>query len=304
MKPRASLVYLARPKKFEKLNDLKKSLVHLDRHFNEAHNYPITIFHEDYEQKEFDAIRSTSSSTIEFIKLPNFLELPSYPGLTQEQVERWISGEDFGRPKAPLGYRHMCRFYAYPIFHHEALASYDYYWRFDDDSYLLGDVKEDPFAFMEKHGYVYGYRSVEYENLSADGIGLDRLWKLTKQFAKKHRLSLKQVKKRVANWKGRYTGIYYYNNFEINKISFWRESSLYTEYFKMLDRSLGFFQFRWGDSSVRILAANLLLKKSQIHHFDDIPYRHNHHYSLLRSEEVRYVKHENPDDLLSVLSNL
>jgi len=235
-------------------------------------------------------LQKTTSFPLEFVELKDFDKLPSYPGLTQEQVDRWIEGKDGGRGGARLGYRQMCRFYSHTLFHHPALAKFDYYWRFDDDSFLLGEVKEDPFELMEEKGYVYGYRSVEFENPRTVGVGLDVLWKKTKQFAKKNKLPLSFLKKRVANWKGKYTGLYYYNNFEINKVSFWRESALYSNYFSFLDRSLGFFQYRWGDSNVRTLASHLFLKPHQIHHFDQIPYRHNDHYSLPNSEEVQYIK--------------
>lgn len=36
-----------------------------------------------------------------------------------------------------------------------------------------------------------------------------------------------------------------------------------------------FFYERWGDAPVHSIAASIFLNRSQIHHFEDIGYRHN-----------------------------
>ncbi|KAJ2232265.1 alpha 1,2-mannosyltransferase 2.4.1, partial [Coemansia sp. RSA 475] len=41
-----------------------------------------------------------------------------------------------------------------------------------------------------------------------------------------------------------------------------------------LDRAGGFFYERWGDAPVHSMAASILLRKEQIHWFEDIGYRH------------------------------
>ncbi|CEJ01597.1 Putative Alpha 1,2-mannosyltransferase [Rhizopus microsporus] len=41
-----------------------------------------------------------------------------------------------------------------------------------------------------------------------------------------------------------------------------------------LDRAGGFFYERWGDAPVHSIAASLMLRKDEIHFFDDIGYRH------------------------------
>lgn len=46
------------------------------------------------------------------------------------------------------------------------------------------------------------------------------------------------------------------------------------DYFEALDRDGGFFYERWGDAPVHSIAAALLLKKEEIHFFNDIAYYH------------------------------
>ena len=46
------------------------------------------------------------------------------------------------------------------------------------------------------------------------------------------------------------------------------------DYFEALDQDGGFFYERWGDAPVHSIAAGLLLKKEEIHFFNDIAYYH------------------------------
>ena len=285
---KAAIVYLIKGHPSE---ILEMSLRSLDRYFNKRFNYPVYIFHEECSKQEL--IRSWSSSTIEFIQLPDYLKLPNYEGLSVDQVERWSRGEDGGRASFGLGYRQMCRFFLYGLFMHPKMANLDYYWRFDDDSYLTEEVTYDPFAVMEQNGLIYGYRTVEAENVR-ECLGLDLLWNEVKSFAKKEHLSRRHLNRLVANWKGKYKGFNYYNNFEINKVSFWRNHKLYQHFFNTLDQTLGFYKYRWGDANVRAMSVGLFLKPNQVHHFKDIGYRHNDHYAIPGGDKVIYSKSGSP----------
>lgn len=54
----------------------------------------------------------------------------------------------------------------------------------------------------------------------------------------------------------------------------WLRSKAYTDYFESLDQDGGFFYERWGDAPVHSIAAALLLKKEELHFFNDIAYYH------------------------------
>lgn len=45
--------------------------------------------------------------------------------------------------------------------------------------------------------------------------------------------------------------------------------------FRFLDEDGGFYYERWGDAPVHSLAAAMLLKPEQVHHFSDFGYRHD-----------------------------
>ena len=54
----------------------------------------------------------------------------------------------------------------------------------------------------------------------------------------------------------------------------WLRSKAYIDYFTYLDKDGGFFYERWGDAPVHSIAAALLLRKDEIHFFNDIAYYH------------------------------
>jgi alpha 1,2-mannosyltransferase len=62
-------------------------------------------------------------------------------------------------------------------------------------------------------------------------------------------------------------------NCEVGDLN-WLRSKAYTDYFEALDQDGGFFYERWGDAPVHSIAAALLLKKEEVHFFNDIAYYH------------------------------
>ncbi len=289
MKPKAVIVYVVAPEARQRTELLYYSLELLEKHFNRCYNYPILIFHEDLSESRKTEIQKNFSSNFIFALLDNFRELPSR--MEEEQVLRWSQGFDGGRHTNvdhDIGYRHMCRFYSYGIFVHPALQPFDYYWRFDDDSFLLKPVNFDPFAKMQEEGYVYGYRSIMREDpLREEGKGLQQLLDTTKQFARKNKLPRCYLRP-FTNWRGQTNGKQYYTNFEITNISFWRNNPLYKQYISTLENQGGFYKYRWGDAAVRSLACGIFLKPLQIHHFGTIAYRHNYHYAIKDKIEIDY----------------
>ena len=64
-----------------------------------------------------------------------------------------------------------------------------------------------------------------------------------------------------------------WSNFEVGDLN-WLRSDAYLDYFNHLDQDGGFFYERWGDAPVHSIAAALMLKKEEIHFFDEIAYYH------------------------------
>ncbi len=291
---KAAIVYLVK----NCTSDLIESLKALHRYFNAQYDYPILIFHEELTDDDKKHIDSLKSGSITYIQLTPFDQLPNLPHLDPQLIQKWCEGKEGGR-KARLGYKQMCRFYAYELLVHPALDSFDYYWRFDDDSFLYAPIDYDPFAYMQQNQLIYGYRSVEFEN-PREIVGMQELWSATKTFAKAHKLSRRYLKKLCTNWKGRYKGFNYYNNFEINNITFWRSHPLYKVFFDYLDQDqMGFYKYRWGDSNFRAMITGLFLRPEQVHHFKEIAYRHNDHYSIPGGDRIVYSLEGNPFETTS-----
>ncbi|SAL97099.1 hypothetical protein [Absidia glauca] len=70
-----------------------------------------------------------------------------------------------------------------------------------------------------------------------------------------------------------YNGCHFWSNFEIGSLAFFR-SQPYLDFFNHLDQEGGFFYERWGDAPVHSIAAAILLKKDEVHFFNDIGYNH------------------------------
>lgn len=88
-----------------------------------------------------------------------------------------------------------------------------------------------------------------------------------------------------------------WSNFEIGNLN-WLRSQAYTDYFNQLDKDGGFFYERWGDAPVHSIAAGLLLKKDEIHFFNDIAYYHVPFTHCPTGEQYRLDRkcHCNPKD--------
>lgn len=243
MKPRGAIVYLTKSLDSKGISSFLQSLHSVEEYFNRLYHYPVLIFHREIKDHEKQLILSSCSSKITFVQLDELASLSK-------------------------------------ILMHEALDPYEYYWRFDEDSFLLERLAYDPFEVMQDHRYLYGYRSIVMNKPCEDER---ELWRYTCEFAKRHRLPLRHLKKMCGDWLGRCRGRYFYNNFEIGNVPFWRENGLYREYFEKLD-----VRQAWVEGKVRTFACHLLLKPEEIHHFDDIGYRYNDHYSCMKSAEVIY----------------
>ncbi|NJD76986.1 MAG: hypothetical protein FIB08_07815 [Candidatus Methanoperedens sp.] len=256
---KAAIVYLARSRPGD-IAELKRSLSLLDVNFNDKFNYPVVIFHEDINEKLMGKIRESTRSQIQFekvsFKIPDFLNKEEVPELI------YLDGDCFS-----MGYRHMCRFFSGIIFHHPALKDYDYYWRLDTDSFLLDKIDYDVFQFMHERNFKYGYIGIFKDE---PGVTRD-LWDTTKKYIEDNNLKPQFLQKFMSD--GIWDRSYYYTNFEISRLDFWR-SEEFMNYFEYLDRAGGIYKYRWGDAVIHLLAVSIFLPESNVHRFSDIAYQH------------------------------
>ncbi|KAH6618632.1 glycolipid 2-alpha-mannosyltransferase [Boeremia exigua] len=186
-------------------------------------------------------------------------------------------------------YHHMCRFQSGFFYDHPALKPYKWYWRVEPDISFTCSITYDPFVEMAKHGKTYGYTIALWENgrtaaslfrklstYKADmHFPTTSLWKAmmaASYMPWPFRYLLSFLRNRDANG-DLWNMCHFWSNFEIADMDFFR-SQQYRDMFRFLDEEGGFYYERWGDAPVHSLAAAMLLRPEQVHHFSDFGYRH------------------------------
>jgi len=160
----------------------------------------------------------------------------------------------------PVGYRHMCRFHAKTVYEQPILARLQYVWRLDDDSYITKPIRYDVFRLMRDRHIQYGYAKIAGDYPAC----IIHLWPAVIDYINRHHL-------RVKFWVSR--GQTFWNNFELSDLDVWR-SPEYRDYIDYIDKLGGIYYYRWGDSSIKTIAARLFIWKKHIHHFANIGYKH------------------------------
>lgn len=256
---KAAIVYLVRSRSKD-INELKRSLSLLDINFNDKFNYPVIIFHEDFNNNLMEDIQKSTHSKLKFEKvefeIPNILRNETIPEFI------YVNGFEFS-----IGYRHMCRFFSGLIYQNPALKDYDYYWRLDTDSFLLDKIDYDIFRFMQENNYVYGYTNTGCDHPDA----VSGLWDATEKYIEENNIQPTFLHKYIQNGIWDRTG--FGTNFEISKLDFWR-SDEYMNFFKYLDKEGGTYKYRWGDNVIHLLAISMFIPENQVHKFSNIAYKH------------------------------
>ncbi|KAH7076089.1 glycolipid 2-alpha-mannosyltransferase-domain-containing protein, partial [Paraphoma chrysanthemicola] len=187
-------------------------------------------------------------------------------------------------------YHHMCRFQSGFFFDHPAILPYKYYWRVEPNIRFTCALTYDPFVSMQIHKKRYGYNIALWER----GQTVPSLFRKLSDFKSTHRLPTTPLWtamidasympwpfRRILAWLRNRDGngdlwnmCHFWSNFEIADLEFFR-SDAYRKLFEYLDRDGGFYYERWGDAPVHSLAAAMLLKPEELHHFSDLGYIHD-----------------------------
>ena len=287
-RPSGVIVYLCCADEAELL-DLRRSVRYLFQFFNgnPAARYPVVIFHdmlnstqEHHIQSEAVAAlgptvrstglwagdRSRASPLIEFQRL----------GASEFAIPMHIRAEQRARIPASvrgygMGYRHMCRFFSGPgLFAHPAIATFEFVWRLDSDSFLLDKPTADPFRQMAaanaSYAWIHAYRD--------DPMFVTGLWEETKAFLTARGISEAFVHRWLpggATWP--MTPMCFATNCFLARRS-WFLSDEYLAYFRALDAAGGFYIYRWGDACVHMLAVAALLPLNRVLHLTSLAYWH------------------------------
>lgn len=256
---------------------LEKNLFSVHTH------YPLVIYHQDYAPMQRRAVAMRTRSPVAWFKiafgihsLPNYYDLRQITALLRPAHR----GGNLSLPHMRgafhgFGYRTMCRFFAGLIMWSPLVHEFDWYLRVDGgDSRIDAPFRFDPFVHMATMKYHYAYQHIETTGRSP------RLDEALRQFRSEHtnvKINTALLEPFVDST-GRYNGRYYYNNFEIVRLSVFR-SSLYATLFFAVDRSGAFMVGprrgqSLGDADFRSMTLPYILRRAHVHRYAHIPYRH------------------------------
>jgi hypothetical protein len=255
--PKSIIFYLINDNPIH-INRLLKSLDLLKTNFLDEYPYPVVFGYETLSQHVVDTIKSKLTTPVYFLRV-NFT-LPNYSQSIREKIPERFKGHWDENASFSMGYRHMCRFFAGDMFNYDFFSNVKYFMRADCDSYFIGKVKQDPFAYMMKNNLIYGTLGEE-EDMDYVIEGLPDACKLF--FKDKY------------NTNAKYNGMYP-THFEIIDFQ-WFKSDSYRTFFNFIDTSGNIFIKRWGDAPIRYQGVKSLVPEDRIVTFE-LPYKHGGDY--------------------------
>ncbi|PYH87683.1 glycosyl transferase [Aspergillus ellipticus CBS 707.79] len=278
--------------------EMAKSIRTVEDRFNHNHHYDWVFLNDKPFDDEFKKVTSALvSGNTHYGLIPK--EQWSYPEWIDQDKAKKVR-QEMGEKKIIYGdsesYRHMCRYESGFFFRHPLMLNYEYYWRVEPSIELFCDIGSDPFRFMKENNKKYSFVLSLYEYYDT----IPSLWGTVQQFMQKHpeHVASDNSMGFLSDDGGKtYNKCHFWSNFEIGSLE-WLRSKEYIEYFETLDHAGGFFYERWGDAPVHSIAAGLLLKKEQVHFFNEIGYYHVPFTHCPTGEDLRMdLKcHCNPND--------
>lgn len=254
--------------------EIARSIRQVEDRFNKRFNYDWVFLNDKPFDDTFKKVTtSLVSGKTHYGEIPK--EHWSFPEWIDQDKARKVR-EDMAQRKIIYGdsvsYRHMCRFESGFFFQQELMKNYEWYWRVEPSVELFCDIHYDPFRYMAENKKKYSFVLSLYEYKET----IPTLWDSTKKFIKnfpQHIVEGNSMGFISDDGGDTYNNCHFWSNFEVGNLN-WLRGQAYTDFFNTLDRDGGFFYERWGDAPVHSIAAGLLLKKEEIHFFNDIAYYH------------------------------
>lgn len=254
--------------------DIARSIRQVEDRFNRRYNYDWVFLNDKPFDNTFKKVTSSLvSGKTHYGEIPR--EHWSFPEWIDQDKAKKVR-EDMAQRKIIYGdsvsYRHMCRYESGFFFRHPLMQQFEWYWRVEPSIELFCDIHYDPFRFMAEKKKKYSFVLSLYEYVET----IPTLWDSTKKFMKNHPEHVAEGNSMgfLSDDGGEsYNHCHFWSNFEVGNLN-WLRSKAYIDYFESLDKDGGFFYERWGDAPVHSIAASLLLKKEEIHFFNDIAYYH------------------------------
>lgn len=278
--------------------EISRSIRQVEDRFNHKYNYDWVFLNDADFNDEFKKVTTAlTSGRAKYGKIdkehwgfPEWIDQDKAKKVREDMHERKIIYGD------SVSYRHMCRYESGFFFRHPLMMDYEWYWRVEPSIELYCDISYDPFKFMADNKKKYSFVLSLYEYVET----IPTLWDSVKKFIKQHpeHISDDNSMDWLSDDGGNtYNHCHFWSNFEIGNLN-WLRSPAYIDFFNLLDKEGGFFYERWGDAPVHSIAAALMLKKDEIHFFNDIAYYHVPFTHCPTGEQMRLdLKcHCNPKD--------
>jgi len=264
---KGAVVYLLNNSEEDK-NDFKSSLDGLIKFYLKKYPCDVICFHEkNFCIDELQYLKNTYEVNLIFqeidFKIPNYEE-----EIIKKIPEYFPHPQDPNNIGFPMGYRHMCRFFAGDIFNQSILNNYRYIWRLDTDSKILSEIESDIFYEMSRNKAVYGYINIQHDHPAV----IKDLWETSEKYFRK----INKSKIFDENKDFHYRRVFY-TNFEVLDLE-WFKSNEYQSFYNYLDATAGIYIHRWGDHIIRYIALNSLESKNKFLFFKDIVYQHGEIY--------------------------
>ncbi|RUS16107.1 glycolipid 2-alpha-mannosyltransferase [Endogone sp. FLAS-F59071] len=282
------------------VHNIRLSIRQLEDRFNRKYNYPYVFLNDEEFTEEFKEMTSAIVSGKTYygkVEGPMW-SYPEWINVTKADNARAAMEAANVIYGGSLSYRNMCRFQSGWFFRHPLLDQFDYYWRVEPSVDFYCDLDYDVFQFMHDNKLKYGWTLSLHEYRET----IPTLWETTREFMRQNpEYIISQddpgsLMNFVTEDSGNsYNGCHFWSNFEIGSIKFLR-SEQYLSYFNFLDRAGGFFYERWGDAPVHSLAVAMFLRRSEVHFFNDIGYKHNPFIHCPQGKQFYSKCHCNPRD--------
>lgn len=254
--------------------EISRSIRQVEDRFNRNYNYDWVFLNDaDFDDTFIKVTTALTSGHTRYGKIdsqhwgfPDFIDQERARKVREDMHERKIIYGD------SVSYRHMCRYESGFFFRHALLQEYEWYWRVEPSIELFCDIAYDPFKMMKEKGKKYSFVLSLYEYVET----IPTLWDSVKGFIKAHPEHIVEDNSMAFlsdDGGNSYNHCHFWSNFEIGNLD-WLRSKAYVDFFDHLDHDGGFFYERWGDAPVHSIAAGLMLKKDEIHFFNDIAYYH------------------------------
>jgi alpha 1,2-mannosyltransferase len=294
------------------LEGIVRSLTEFEAQFNDQHHYPYLFLNEapftDYFKETISGL--LPSSLVEFgLISPEEWSFPSWINISHvEEVCAQMKASHIPHGGS-VSYRHMCRYFSGFFFRHPLILKYDYFWRIEPSVSFTCTITYDPFLYLMDNNKSYGFTIMlpeypetipslwnhtlhyllTYYSPSTRSFDLTRSPLSTSSslsfstpahdfssalpFLKEYFSDSLLGEVFLSPFTAQFNRCHFWSNFEISSLSFFR-SAEYLHFFNYLDSLGGIYYERWGDALIHSLALGVLMKKEEVHYFEDIGYRH------------------------------